>query len=304
MTKVLGYAPALLILWVLAGPSPSLAAGEVEGWAVVIEMNDFPEPYSDIPVDHLNSERVRDVLLSLGWDEDRIRVWTQEIRTEDLSALIDWLITSSDADDLVLLYVFTHGNWMSEILHWNEWVPQRWANIPSQRRVMIVDTCKAGSFTDSLGGDDGQLLMSACSGTEYAWAGIEEEGLPVLGSVWGHFLTNALTNSSADYNHDGWISAEEAFKHALPLTQGYMDNYVFGVQEFLEMYHAFGVFPAKIGGYPNPTIIDGLQGDLILDLSYYVRENHALGWLALGIVAVALAPRASGMAERGNPEDP
>jgi hypothetical protein len=146
--------------------------------------------------------------------------------------------------------------------------------------------------------------MSACSGTEYAWAGLEEEGLPILGSVWGHFLTNALTNSSADYNNDGWISAEEAFEHALPLTQGYMDNYVFGVQEFLEMYHAFGVFPAKIGGYPNPTIIDGLQGDLILDLSYYVRENHVLDLLALGIVAAALAPRASGRAERGNPENP
>jgi hypothetical protein len=36
---------------------------DADGWAVLLEMNDFPEEWSNIPVNFINSERMRAALL-------------------------------------------------------------------------------------------------------------------------------------------------------------------------------------------------------------------------------------------------
>jgi hypothetical protein len=265
-------------------PAHTTGQEEVEGWAVVIEMNDFPDSYTDINVSFLNSESVVDVLMALGWARNNMRIWQDHIYPENLSTIFDWLDERADDNDLVLLYIFTHGSWMSRVLLWNEWVPERWLGLPSERKVLIVDTCNAGHFTSFLNGSGDGLSLSACAAGEVGWAGIEEEGLPILGSVWGYYLTNALTNSSADVNVDGWISVEEAYDFAVPLTGVYMKEQVYSVPEFLQMYHDIGIHPEILDRYPHPVIIDNSEEELILDLSFYVPET----WLGLLLATLLL----------------
>ena len=38
----------------------------VDRWAVLLEMNEFPEGWSDLPVEFINSERMQTALFSLG----------------------------------------------------------------------------------------------------------------------------------------------------------------------------------------------------------------------------------------------
>ena len=42
------------------------------GWAVLLEMNEFPEGWSDLPVEFINSERLQTALLNFGWRSDHI----------------------------------------------------------------------------------------------------------------------------------------------------------------------------------------------------------------------------------------
>ena len=44
----------------------------VGGWAVFLEMNEFPEGWSDLPVEFINSERMQTTLFSLGWQSDHM----------------------------------------------------------------------------------------------------------------------------------------------------------------------------------------------------------------------------------------
>jgi hypothetical protein len=271
-------------------PVYSTGQEDVEGWAVVIEMNDFPDPYTDIEVGFLNSERLVDALETLGWEKENIRIWRDHIWPENLSTIFDWLDGKVGGNDIVLLYIFTHGSWMSKALMWNDWVPERWLGLPSGRKVLIVDTCHAGHFASFLNKSKDGLSLSACAAGEVGWAGIEEEGLPILGSVWGYYLTNALTNSSADINVDGWVSIEEAFEFAGPLTNAYMEDQVFSVPQFLQMYHDIGIHPEVQDRYPHPVIIDNNEEELFLDLSFYVPETWSCILLSL-IFFGALRPK-------------
>jgi len=52
-----------------------------------------------------------------------------------------------------------------------------------------------------------------------------------------------------------------------------MVNEVFAVPEFLQMYNDIGIYPGKEGAYPNPDIVDLHEGQLVLDLAFYVPES-------------------------------
>jgi len=44
----------------------------VDRWAVLLEMNDFPEGWSDLPVEFIDSQRMQTALFSFGWENDSI----------------------------------------------------------------------------------------------------------------------------------------------------------------------------------------------------------------------------------------
>ena len=236
-----------------------------DGWAVLLEMNDFPEGWSDIPVNFINSERMQAALLSLGWQSDHIYVVHDNLTFSVVHGAVEWLLNNTDDDDFALFYIFTHGMWMRDVLQWNDWFPNEWRKLNTSKRILIIDTCFAEEFIESIKSDPfPHISLACCSADEVSWAGLEEEGLPIIGSVWNYYFTNALCNSSADLDNNGFVSIEEAFNFSTPLVQRYMNETVFAVPEFLESYHKIGIYPENYDAYPHPVMDDSYPDQLVI----------------------------------------
>lgn len=237
----------------------------IDGWAVLLEMNEFPKGWSDLPVHFINSERMQTVLLSLGWQSDHMYVIHGNLTISVVQEAVEWLVNNTDYNDIALLYIFTHGMWMRSILLWNDWFPTEWEKLNTSKKILIVDTCLAEEFIEPIRSHPSpHISFACCSADEVAWAGLEEEGLPVIGSVWNYYFTNALCNSSADYDSNGLVSVEEAFNFSTPLVQKYMNETVFAVPEFLQSYHDIGIYPENYDAYPHPIMDDGYSDQLII----------------------------------------
>ncbi len=238
-------------------------------WAVLMEMNDFPpigtEDDSDLPVGFINSQRMQTALLNLDWQNDHIYTVRGYLSKAVVQEAVQWLLDKTDSDDIALLYIFTHGSWMRTSIEWNYWFPTKWERLNTTRRILIVDTCMAEEFIAPIKSDlSPHISLACCSANELGWCGVEEEGLPIIGSVWNYYFTNALHNQSADLNSDGHISIEEAFNFSKPLTQQYMNETVFVVPEFLQQYHDSGQHPEDFDAYPHPVMDDGYSEQLII----------------------------------------
>jgi hypothetical protein len=250
-------------------PNSSLAettyATSDGGWAVLLEMNDFPEGWSDLPVEFINSERLQTALLSLGWRNDHILTVHDNLTISVVQEAVGWLVNRTDSDDIALLYIFTHGHWMRNVLQWNTWFPDEWEKLNSSTKLLLVDTCTAEEFIDPIKSDPAShISLACCAADEVSWAGIEEEGLPIIGSVWNYYFINALGNMSADLNSNGLVSIEEAFNFSTPLVQQYMNETVFTVPEFLQSYHDLGIYPENSDAYPHPIMDDGYLEQLVI----------------------------------------
>ena len=242
----------------------------VDGWAVLLEMNEFPEGWSDLPVDFINCERMRTALLSLGWQIDHISIVHDNLTSSVVEDAVEWLTNNIDDNDVVVFYIFTHGMWMRNVILWNDWFPTEWEKLDTSRKVLMIDTCAAEEFIELTRDDlSPHISLACCGANEVSWAGVEEEGLPIIGSVWNYYFTNALSDSSADIDNNGIVSIEEAHDFSTPLIQQYMNETVFAVPEFLEMYHDIGVYPENYEGYPHPVIDDQYTKQLYLDLQHY-----------------------------------
>ena len=237
----------------------------VDRWAVLLEMNEFPEGWSDLPVEFINSQRMQTALFSLGWESGSIYIVNNNLSIQVVQEAVEWLINNTDSDDIALLYIFTHGMWMRNVLQWNDWFPHEWEKLNTSTKILIVDTCFAEEFIDPIRDDLlPHISLASCSADEVSWAGLEEEGLPIIGSVWSYYFTNALCNSSADLDSNGFVSTEEAFNFSKPLVQRYMNETVFAVPEFLESYHDIGIYPEDYDVYPHPVIDDRHPDQLVI----------------------------------------
>jgi hypothetical protein len=237
----------------------------VDGWAVLLEMNEFPEGWSDLPVDFINSERLQTSLFSLGWQSDHMYIIRDNLNISVVQEAVEWLVNNTDHNDIALLYIFTHGGWMRNMLLWNDWFPTEWEKLDTSKKILMVDTCYAEEFIEPIrSGPSPHISLACCSVDEVSWAGLEEEGLPIIGSVWNYYFTNALCNSSADYDSNGSVSIEEAFNFSKPLVQKYMNKTVFAVPEFLQSYHDIGIYPENYDAYPHPVMDDGYSDQLII----------------------------------------
>jgi len=266
--RIIPIVVALLFSASILGNLVEASRGEhssQDGWAVLLEMNDFPEGWSDLPVDFINSERLHTSLTSLGWQDDHIRIINGNLAISIVQEAVEWLINNTSTDDVALLYIFTHGTWMRNVLLWNDWFPDAWKQLKTSKRILLIDTCSAGEFLEPIESDPyPHISIGCCSTDEVGWAGIAEEMLPIIGSVWNYYFTNALCNSSADLDENGLVSIEEAFNFSTPLVQGYMNETVFAVPEFLESYHKSGVYPEYYDAYPHPVMIDCYLGQLAI----------------------------------------
>jgi hypothetical protein len=177
------------------------------------------------------------------WGKDHIQLLlNQEATKADIYYAIKWLADNAASDDTVLFYFAGHGNLGILAAHdicisdtdLDSWLDM----VDSQKVIIILETCFAGSFGKKLG-DDGRVVLMSCQQDESSFEDPELEH-----GVFGHYILQAISNfEAADTNHNYELSAEEIFSYAEPRT----------VDEVIEPY---GNIPASKGDRQHPVIYD------------------------------------------------
>ena len=239
---------------------------EVDGWAVLLEMNNYPLEWEDL--DFIDSERMKDALLSLGWQDDHLYVKRGNMTVPAVQEALDWLGKKTDVGDVAFLYIATYTRGMHNVLRWNDWFPSAWQTVNTPRRILIIDTCWAGEFIESVRADPRpHISLAACRAGEYVWS---SNIMPIKGRYWTYYLTNALCDSTADSDKNGFVSVEEAFNFSTPLVQ---KHYCDKLQEYypsIDLCH-----PANYDTYVDvhPEMDDQYPEQLYLDLRFYERKS-------------------------------
>lgn len=252
----------LIFLSLLAGfffaPSFSSKAASNsarEGWAAILEMNDFPGDSSDLLTGFSDTHKWNATLHAYGWQSDHIYIVNGELTSTVGRNALDFLINNADENDVVFFFIFAHGNWIGNEMMWSSWFPSMWMSVPSHNKLLFVSSCGAGSFSNSLTDDPvDHVHVGSVQDGEYAWAGLPEEGLPIIGEVFSHYFSAAFLNDSADVNSNGEVSVEEAFSFASPQSRNYIADVVFP---------AFDYYADMCGNVaPSPTIDDAYPGEM------------------------------------------
>ncbi|OQY20521.1 MAG: hypothetical protein B6I35_10420 [Anaerolineaceae bacterium 4572_32.2] len=244
--------------------------GVAQGWAVLAEKDDYSDvDMTDLPVDHIDIVQLRQTLDDSGWDPEHIHE-LREFDRETLQDDLDWLEENTDEDDIVFLYVAAHGSYLRDVLLWDDFFAAEWEQIPSHRRLLVIDSCQAADYTGAVAGDPApHLSIAAVAGDEYGWAGLEEEELPIIGGVFTHYFAAAFDDPAADADSNGFVSAQEAASLAEGQQRAYMHDVVFAVPEFVEMYHDAGVYPDQDSAFPHVVVDDTIGEPLYLALDAY-----------------------------------
>ena len=239
----------------------------MDGWAVLAEKDDYSaEEMTNLPVDHIDIERMRQALIDRGWDPENIHE-LKEFTKKDLLEELDWLEENADGNDIVFFYINAHGEYLRRILGWNDFFPGEWKQVDSPKRVLLVDSCSAARYIKPVRKDqEPHLSIAAVDQDEYGWKGLEEEGLPIIGGVFTYYFAEALSNTEADTDQDGAVSVQEAALMAESQQRVYMHEEVFAVPEFLEGYHHLGAEPELDPTFPDVIIDDGIGEPLFLTL--------------------------------------
>jgi hypothetical protein len=245
---------AILLIQIQAFHSPALAKEpEPEGWAVIIGVTEYHCPfcmfdeewniYSESMIKHPDDD-ARDLAAQLSpiIGEDHIKLLlNNEATNTAIYYAIEWLAERAGADDTVLFYFSGHsapqnlGTYDNLISDWQiaDWLDK----VNSQKAIIILDTCYAGSFRKELG-QNGRIVLMGCQLDE---SSLEDRELKH--GVFTHYILQALSDfNAADTNHDYELSAEEIFEYAEPKT----------IDEFIAPFANLPAFSK--GNVQHPTL--------------------------------------------------
>ena len=244
------------------------SASSAPGWAVLAAKEDYSDTGgSDLTTGFLNMHQLKALLAYYGWEDDHILEIRDTLGVAEVRSALDWLEQVAGEDDLVLFFVQAHSSYLRDGLEWHSFFPDEWAEIASDRRVLIVEACQAGEFTATTAGDtNGQLTIASSAADELGWVGLWDEGKPIIGGVFSHYFLSAFTDPTADADGNGQISIQEAAIAAQEPQRRYMHEVIFTVPEFLEGYHANGFYPEADPDFPHVVISDQLGEPVYLDL--------------------------------------
>jgi len=239
-----------------------------EGWAVLLDMNDYPEGYGDLPTGYNDSQMWTATLHGFGWQSDHVQLVRGTLTRAAGEAAVRFLINNADANDVVLFFIFAHGTWIQNAMQWSDWFPSMWSSVGSQNKLLVVSACGAEAFIDAAKSEAAPHVHIASAGIgEYAWAGLPEEQLPIIGEVFNQFLNAAFFNVSADANENGEVTVEEAFAFASPVSRTYITLEVFPrFPDYAEMCNHVAPTPVLDDAYPGELSLKVEPGDAPVNL--------------------------------------
>ena len=206
-------------------------------WALVVGVGQYADhPEDNRPDMILEVNDFRNLLLqSPWWSADHIKILTAENATRsNILAGFRWLIKMASADDVVVVFLSTHGNYLpfdlpprdeadkaDEILatYWgfaynttfinDDTINIQLNQLKSNNVCLIVDSCYAGGFNDHW-----KLLKGVPEQHRVILMGSCEDELSYSGGF-APYLIDGL-RGYADTNGDGIVTAEEVFNYTEP----------------------------------------------------------------------------------------
>jgi len=229
LTFVLSTILAILLIQIQVFHSPALAEEpEPEGWAVVIGITEYPcslcvydKEWNVYPIEIKHpADSAQDLAAQLSpvIGEDHIKlVLNSEATNAAIYYAIEWLAERAGADDMALFYFCGHSapqNCATYDYFISDWQLANWLDkVNSQKVVIILDTCYAGSFGKELG-QNGRVVLMGCQPYE---SSIEDRELGH--GVFTHYILQAFSDFDVtDANRNYELSAEEIFEYAKPKT--------------------------------------------------------------------------------------
>lgn len=147
------------------------------------------------------------------------------------------------ADDVVVVYLSCHGlldargqlcfaatdtvmNEPNGTAMEARWLLDRLEDCRAKCQVLILDCCFSGAFAQTKGDGDvdlprqligngrGRAVLTASRASEYSFEGTPLPGRSVAPSVFTAALVDGLRTGAADYDEDGYITVEDAYRYA------------------------------------------------------------------------------------------
>ena len=220
---------AVLFMPIRALYTPALAqSSQPELWAAMVGVTEYQCPFCmfdkewnayPVGVKHPD-DSARDLAAQLssisGTDHIKL-VLNEQATNSGIYYAIKWLAENANANDTVLFYFCGHSapqnlgsyDYLVSASQLAEWLD----GIHSQKVVVILDTCYAGSFGKELN-RNGRVVMMSCQPTE---SSLEDRDLKQ--AVFTHYILQAFNDFNvADTNGNYELSAEEIFDYADPKT--------------------------------------------------------------------------------------
>jgi len=274
-----------------AVPHAALATPGVDGYAVILNVDDHPGEGRDIITGYANRNRIVDALLAKGWAEENMYILLDlDVTVDAVEQAMNWLMERVTEEDLVFIYAFGHGDHLRETVGLGWAFPPLWRALPTDRKVLVVNSCGAGLVTAStMFGEFVEperraeysdqlvsgLAIACCAYNEKGIAGSIGEGLPILGGYMTFFLHGALNDYALDANADHFVSVEEAFVGTYSRTRAFYKEEIPKVLSYPNLTEAvLDPLRAMVEyDYPHPELIDAYPGELILDIGYYSNDT-------------------------------
>jgi len=222
------------------------ADGTVERWAILVGINDYSGTEYDRIYGRKDTMDMKNLLVDHGWRSDHIKLLTDSQATvEKIEFAIKQIDFKEDSDDIVLFQFSGHGGGNGIAVYpldnfYASDLDKDLDKLESKNMALIFQSCGSGGLQDYLG-QSGRVILAAAAKDETAWVGN-------LGNcVFIYFLLEAF-DGRADINHDGWVSAEEAFYYAAPKTTEYLEKY--GKSQHPQIYDGYPTEENNSGELP------------------------------------------------------
>lgn len=238
-------------------------------WAVLITVG---EP----KLDDKNAGDLYDILINSGWLESNIYYLRENDATKEaILSISDWLnVNGVEKDDLVLFYFSMHGGKKSDVPPLDELdnmdeflVPFKqdessdnddnildeeltlmFEDIETEKLVIIIESCYSGGMIDGVNDlkKTGRVIITSTD--------INETSFPYFllfsknGFLFGYYIVKGLSGL-ADFNSDGFISAEEAYEYSKIYT--IKRSTIFAYLLFIFHKSLFVQHPQIYDGWPS-----------------------------------------------------
>jgi hypothetical protein len=240
-----------------------------EGYCVLLETNDFPPGYTDLPVDFVDIKRMQTMLLNHGWQKSHMFIRKDNITPETVKKGVKFL-TKADDNDIVLFYICSHGEYIRHNLQWKNTFEPVFDSITADCRIVIIDSCNAAFFLPE--SDGSYIGIGSVSLKETAWVGIPQEDLPITGFVFTYYFCESMKVEHT-------VSVEEGVKKTAPLVKEYMSTVV---------YPAFkDIYPPETHYNlynQHPVIKDHYPGEAYLTIER--KSSFSLVLVVMGMLVV------------------